>query len=373
MATGRKLKSMTPEGFYQSDEFADLEWNHMRSAILYTYLVRKADDYGFINLDRVMQLSGMEMETVSPLIEKGFIIRFRSGIAVIVHWGVHSRGEKARRNKTEYRGELAQLITDKYGNYSLKNDTENDTNNSQEMTQEMTREMTQNEETVDESDAFSEFMVPSRTGADIKQSKTYINQSKQSRDPKQSNNTQSFGATFSVDQKSAETASPNGSECVCSLPVLSEKKSSNGSHRSPRKSVLSADQQALFDKFYKAYPKKRAVAEAEKAWSKINPIPDETFTDHAIRVVQSKLSSGEWSKDRFRYIPHPATFLNEKGYLDDTEWAIESSPGEQLFTGSTVKVEKNPRGYDPSNGFSEEELERRKERSRQLARERGEL
>lgn len=186
MAAGRKLKSMTPEGFYQSDEFADLEWNHMRSAILYTYLVRKADDYGFINLDRVMQLSGMEIDTVSPLIEKGFIIRFHSGIAVIVHWGVHSRGEKARRNKTEYRGELAQLITDKYGNYSLKNDTGNDTNNSQEMTQEMTHEMTQNEETADESDDFSEFMFPSRTGADIKQSKTYINQSKQSRDPKQS-------------------------------------------------------------------------------------------------------------------------------------------------------------------------------------------
>lgn len=44
-----------------------------------------------------------------------------------------------------------------------------------------------------------------------------------------------------------------------------------------------------------------------------------------------------------------------------------------MFTGNSVKVEKNPRGYDPLNGFSEEELDRRKEFYRQIAKERGEL
>jgi len=144
---------------------------------------------------------------------------------------------------------------------------------------------------------------------------------------------------------------------------------SNNSHRSSRTRILSNEQQALFDKFYKEYPKKRAVAEAEKAWSKINPVPDEAFTEQAIRVVKAKLASGEWSKERIQYIPHPSSFLNEKGYLDETEWSAEDPTGDLR---PVMSVEKNPRGYDPSNGFSEEELDRRKEIYRQLAKEREE-
>ena len=82
-----------------------------------------------------------------------------------------------------------------------------------------------------------------------------------------------------------------------------------------RKSTLSEKQKELFDKFYSAYPKKRSVGEAEKAWKQITPDPDDAFVDRLIRSVRSKQESGEWSD--FQYIPFPASWLRARGWEDD--------------------------------------------------------
>jgi len=80
---------------------------------------------------------------------------------------------------------------------------------------------------------------------------------------------------------------------------------------------------AGFDAFWQLYPNKKSKGAAEKAWAKIKP--DEQLQAQIFEGVRRAKTSVDWQKDGGRYIQHPATWLNAKGWLDDTE------PG--LFSG----------------------------------------
>ena len=71
----------------------------------------------------------------------------------------------------------------------------------------------------------------------------------------------------------------------------------------------------LFERFYKAYPKKRKRGDAEKAFIKINP--DEEFLQKMIETIEKFKKSEDWIKDNGKYIPYPATWLHAKGWDDE--------------------------------------------------------
>ena len=78
-----------------------------------------------------------------------------------------------------------------------------------------------------------------------------------------------------------------------------------------------------FERFWKEYPKKIAKPMALKAFIKINP------DEELLREMLSKLSiykeTEQWQKDKGRFIPHPATWLNQERWqdvLDDNEEII---------------------------------------------------
>lgn len=70
-----------------------------------------------------------------------------------------------------------------------------------------------------------------------------------------------------------------------------------------------------FEQFWAAYPKKKSKGQAEKAFSKINP--DEQLLATMIATIERAKTSEDWIKDQGRYIPHPATWLNAKGWEDE--------------------------------------------------------
>jgi hypothetical protein len=70
-----------------------------------------------------------------------------------------------------------------------------------------------------------------------------------------------------------------------------------------------------FDDFWLSYPKKKAKGDAEKAWSKINP--SEHLINKILSAVQRAKTSEDWLKDSGQFIPHPATWLNRKGWEDE--------------------------------------------------------
>lgn len=70
-----------------------------------------------------------------------------------------------------------------------------------------------------------------------------------------------------------------------------------------------------FGRFWAAYPKRKAKADAEKSWGKIKP--NEQLIDIILSSIDTATSSQEWQKEGGKYIPFPATWLNRQGWKDE--------------------------------------------------------
>lgn len=70
-----------------------------------------------------------------------------------------------------------------------------------------------------------------------------------------------------------------------------------------------------FERFYEAYPKKRAKGDAEKAFKSIG-VTDELLQTMLDAIAVQK-NSEQWSKNNGQYIPYPATWLRAKRWLDE--------------------------------------------------------
>ena len=91
----------------------------------------------------------------------------------------------------------------------------------------------------------------------------------------------------------------------------------------------------LFDEFWKLYPKRKSKGDALKAWKKLKP------DDHQTIICHLKSRAGkdnQWLKDKGKFIPYPATFLNRCGWLD--EWQEGVSPVSE----TTQKTVRNLEG-----------------------------
>jgi len=70
-----------------------------------------------------------------------------------------------------------------------------------------------------------------------------------------------------------------------------------------------------FDVFWQAYPKRKSRGQAEKAFAKINP--NEQLMQAILAGIGRATTSESWTKDGGKFIPHPATWLNAKGWEDE--------------------------------------------------------
>ena len=70
-----------------------------------------------------------------------------------------------------------------------------------------------------------------------------------------------------------------------------------------------------FEIFWSTYPKKRNKGHAEKAFKKA--APDEQLMAAILTAIEHAKKSAQWLKDNGQFIPHPATWLNAKGWEDD--------------------------------------------------------
>ena len=84
---------------------------------------------------------------------------------------------------------------------------------------------------------------------------------------------------------------------------------------------LTGDLLARFERFYAAYPRKRSAGAAAKVFAKLDP--DDSTVDLMLATITRLQQSGEWRTQQ--YVPHPATWLNGAGWLDQvkTEYAVD--------------------------------------------------
>lgn len=71
-----------------------------------------------------------------------------------------------------------------------------------------------------------------------------------------------------------------------------------------------------FERFWKAYPRKVAKADALKAFEKNVPGP---LLETVLNALEKQKRSEDWTRDNGRYIPYPATWLNGKRWEDESE------------------------------------------------------
>ena len=69
-----------------------------------------------------------------------------------------------------------------------------------------------------------------------------------------------------------------------------------------------------FDRFWESYPRKTAKQEAIKAFEKLKP--DAMLIETMVKAVERQKQSAQWQEDGGRYIPHPATWLNQRRWED---------------------------------------------------------
>lgn len=70
---------------------------------------------------------------------------------------------------------------------------------------------------------------------------------------------------------------------------------------------------AEFALFWEAYPRKEGMQKAEEAFEKV-VVPIQDLLD----AIDAQKKSPQWKKDNGMYIPHPAKWLDEKRWLDQT-------------------------------------------------------
>ncbi len=99
---------------------------------------------------------------------------------------------------------------------------------------------------------------------------------------------------------------------------------------------------AGFDRFWKAYPRKKSKGAARKVWEKINP--SEQLLETMISTIGRAKTSIDWTKkapDGGNYIPHPATWLNAQGWEDEYD-PVQASDQKRVCTAE----EPAPRGAE---------------------------
>jgi hypothetical protein len=72
-----------------------------------------------------------------------------------------------------------------------------------------------------------------------------------------------------------------------------------------------------FERFWKAYPRKKSKGQAEKAWKSISP--DQVLVLRILSALEIAKTSGDWLRDGGRYIPYPATWLRAMGWEDEQQ------------------------------------------------------
>lgn len=133
-----------------------------------------------------------------------------------------------------------------------------------------------------------------------------------------------------------ECANENSEESLLVKTATGETDENQGSYSKTRKkrkkTGLNKKQRELFNKFWETWPNKVSKGQAESVWSKLDP--DEEFTDKIIQGVERAKKHDKRFVEGF--IPHPSTWLNAKGWLDEfSNQKIRPSPESMASNGDS--------------------------------------
>ena len=101
----------------------------------------------------------------------------------------------------------------------------------------------------------------------------------------------------------------------------------------------------LFDEFWKTYPKKAGKDAARKAFAKRKPSRE--LLDQMLASIREQVKTDAWRKDGGQYIPHPATWLNEGRWQDETTVDLSVQAGIDAAEATRREREARDKGAGP--------------------------
>lgn len=124
-------------------------------------------------------------------------------------------------------------------------------------------------------------------------------------------------------RKGAEVT--NNAEKPAEEPVQKPVRLTAGAEKKAKKEAL----QERFAAFWAAYPRHTAKQNALKSFEKI--APDDALLNEMLNALDRQKQSSQWTRDNGQYIPHPATWLNQRRWEDEmtTVQARQSHVGER--------------------------------------------
>lgn len=134
--------------------------------------------------------------------------------------------------------------------------------------------------------------------------------------------------------------SPESAGNPCSYPVIGNRESVSGNRYSVignRESVIAHLGVTGFGKFWALYPRKKSKGKAESSWAKLKPT--EQLQDRIFDALERAKTSADWLKEGGQFIPYPASWLNAKGWEDESSPPTLTSPqteGIHAFVGREI-------------------------------------
>lgn len=107
--------------------------------------------------------------------------------------------------------------------------------------------------------------------------------------------------------------------------------------KAPQGAVRGRRKAALFDAFWEQYPRKVGKGDARKSWDKLELT--EELTDRIFHALQKQKGWEQWQRDEGRFIPHPATWLNQQRWEDEGLTVVDEAERKRLADLAAWKAE----------------------------------
>lgn len=88
------------------------------------------------------------------------------------------------------------------------------------------------------------------------------------------------------------------------------------------KEPLAISSPSGFVRFWQAYPKKKSKGHAQKVWTKLKL---DTKLMVILAAVEQQRTWQEWLREHGQFIPHPASWLNHEGWLNEPDTPIPAN------------------------------------------------
>lgn len=126
-----------------------------------------------------------------------------------------------------------------------------------------------------------------------------------------------------------------------------KKRSSTKEERKEKEKKEDAD----FDRFWKVYPNKKGKGVARTAFQKAKA---KVSVDVMISAVENQKRSRQWTDDGGKYIPHPATWLNQERWEDSIQVEVANDSSDPFLQIAKEEHERNEQGTNSGGAVGSE-------------------